>query len=306
MKHPVVELTHLDNLWFQVTGTLCNLACTHCFNNSGPNVRTFGFLTLDCVRQELAAAVGQGVKEVFFTGGEPFLHPEIMEMLELSLQDAPTTVLTNGTLINERAADRLAEIERRARYSLELRVSLDHFDEQANDAIRGRGVFRQVMEALARLNRRGLLPLVTVVRTWSDAEEPYIFPGFVQILREAGYERPRIKILPALPLGRELERAGSTHNEPYVTEEMMRGFDRELLMCSNSRMVTDRGVWVCPLLVEMPDARLGARLEDSCHGYALRHRTCFTCYQYGTICGNVNVQIEGAAKRGVPDSRGAL
>jgi AdoMet-dependent heme synthase len=112
-------------------------------------------------------------------------------------------------------------------------------------------------------------------------------------LQEAGYSRPRIKILPALPLGRELVRAPNAHGEPNVTQEMLNGFDRELLMCSNSRIVTDRGVWVCPLLVEKVDARLGDNLAGSASTYELRHRACYTCYQFGTICGNVNAQIEG-------------
>ena len=303
MKHPRIELTHLDNLWFQVTGTLCNLACTHCFNNSGPDVKTFGFLPLDDVRRELEVGARRGVREVFFTGGEPFLHTAIAEMLETSLEYAATTVLTNGTLINDRMADRLAEIERRSRYSLEIRVSLDSFDERTNDAIRGPGVFQRVMATVARLSRRGLLPLVTVVRTWSDADEHEVLPGFVRILHAAGYQRPRIKILPALPLGRELVRLPGAHDEPWITEEMMRGFDPELLMCSNSRIVTDRGVWVCPLLVDKPDARLGDHLEDAATGYELAHRACYTCYQYGTFCSNVNAGIEVATTLASPSER---
>lgn len=303
MKYARIELTHLDNLWFQVTGTLCNLACTHCFNSSGPGVKTFGFLSLEDVRRELEEGARRGVREVFFTGGEPFLHTAIAEMLEASLEFAATTVLTNGTLINDRMAERMAEIERRSRYSLEIRVSLDSFDEQTNDAIRGPGVFKRVMETVARLSRRGLLPLVTVVRTWSDAEERDILPGFTSILSEAGYHRPRIKILPALPLGRELVRLPGAHDQPWVTEEMMRGFDPELLMCSNSRIVTDRGVWVCPLLVEKPDARLGDRLVDAASGYELAHRACYSCYQYGTFCSNVSAGIEGAGTLTAPSER---
>jgi len=303
MKYPRIELAHLDNLWFQVTGTLCNLACTHCFNSSGPDVKTFGFLSPDAVRRELEEGARRGVRDVFFTGGEPFLHTQIAEMLEASLEFAATTVLTNGTLINDRMADRLAAIERHARYSLEVRVSLDSFDEGTNDAIRGAGVFQRVMATVARLSRRGLLPLVTVVHTWSDAEEQEILPGFVRILRQAGYDRPRIKILPALPLGRELVRLAGAHDEPWVTEEMMQGVDPDLLMCSNSRIVTDRGVWVCPLLVEKPDARLGDHLADAASGYELAHRACFTCYQYGTFCSNVNAGIEGAGALAAPGER---
>lgn len=293
MNFPEITLNHLDNLWFQVSGTQCNIACTHCFNNSGPNMKTFGFLTLETVREEVECAVRVGVREIFFTGGEPFLHPALPEMLSLSLKHAPTTVLTNGMLINDRIADRLAEIEGASRYSLEIRLSLDGYTEQMNDALRGDGVFRSALGAVARLSQRGLLPLVTIVRTWSEEDELRTLAGFSNTLKQAGYNRPRIKVLPALPLGRELERNATTGTNDLLTEEMLEGFDRELLMCSNSRIITDRGVWACPLLVEKPDARLGGTLEDSRTAYALGHNACVTCYHYGTICGNVSALIEG-------------
>ncbi len=293
MSFPEVTLTHLDNLWFQVSGTLCNIACTHCFNNSGPNVRTFGYLSFETVREEIKCAARVGVKEIFFTGGEPFLHPDLPKMLAFSLKHAPTTVLTNGMLINDRIAERLAAIEHSARYSLEIRVSLDGYTEEMNDAIRGQGVFRSALEAVRRISRRGLLPLVTIVRTWSDNDELQTLAAFSATLREAGYARPRVKVLPALPLGRELERRAGIDTNPLLSEEMLAGFDRELLMCSNSRVVTDRGVWVCPLLVEMPDARLGATLADARPSFTLGHNACVTCYHYGTICGNVSSLIEG-------------
>lgn len=298
MSFPEVTLTHLDNLWFQVSGTLCNIACSHCFNNSGPNVRTFGFLSVEKVREEIEGAVRVGVKEIFFTGGEPFLHPELPEMLAFSLKHAPTTVLTNGMLINDRIADRLADIERSARYSLEIRLSLDGYTEEMNDAIRGEGVFHTALEVVRRLGRRGLLPLVTIVRTWSDDDELQTLAAFSATLREAGYARPRIKVLPALPLGRELERRAGIDTAPLLSKEMLEGFDRELLMCSNSRVVTDRGVWVCPLLVEKPDARLGATLADARPSFTLGHNACVTCYHYGTICGNISSLIEGPSGTG--------
>jgi AdoMet-dependent heme synthase len=295
MSFPEVTLNHLDNLWFQVSGTLCNIACTHCFNNSGPNVKTFDFLNPETVREEIERAAAAGVKEIFFTGGEPFLHPRLPEMLSFALMHAPATVLTNGMLINDRIADRLAEIERSAKYSLEVRVSLDGYTEEMNDAIRGPGVFRSALAAVARISRHGLLPLVTIVRTWADDEELATLAGFSSTLRAAGYDRPRIKVLPTLPLGRELDRSSGTATDALLSEELLDGFDRELLMCSNSRIVTDRGVWVCPLLVQMPDARLGATLADARPDYALSHNACVTCYHYGTICGNVSSLIEGPA-----------
>lgn len=293
LHHPRVKLKHLNHLWFQVTGTLCNLACTHCFNSSGPGVRTFDFLSREIVAAELHYAVDLGLREVFFTGGEPFLHKQIIELLALSLQHAPTTVLTNGTLITGAVVAQLSEIEKASRYSLEIRMSLDGYTEEMNDHLRGPGVFRKVLDATARLAGCGLLPLITIVRTWPESEEEAVITGFLGALKQAGYSRPRIKILPSLPLGRKLTQVENGHSESLLTEEMLRGFDYDLLMCSNSRIVTNRGVWVCPLLVEEPDARVGKLIQDSAPEYELRHRACHTCYQYGTFCQNISPAVEG-------------
>jgi pyruvate-formate lyase-activating enzyme len=288
-----VELRHLDNLWIQVSGTRCNIECRHCFNSSGPRQTSFGLVTLDAVRREIAAAAARGVREIYFTGGEPFLHAQLLEMIACALTVAPTTVLTNGMLISDRIADALAALAIEARYSLEVRVSLDGYTEEMNDAIRGRGVFRLALAGAVRLARRNLLPLITIVRTWDDDDELAMVAAFASVLSDAGCDRPRLKVLPALPLGRELTRVAGLPRDEWVTTAMLDGFDRDLLMCSNSRLVTDRGVWVCPLLVDQPDARLGTTLDDAAHSYELRHQTCVTCWRYGSFCGNVSAHIEG-------------
>ena len=69
---------HLDDLWFQVAGTLCNLDCTHCFISCSPHNHTFGFLDLATVRRVLDESVALGVKEYYFTGGEPFLNRDMV------------------------------------------------------------------------------------------------------------------------------------------------------------------------------------------------------------------------------------
>jgi pyruvate-formate lyase-activating enzyme len=298
-----VELRHLDNVWLQVTGTRCNIECRHCFNNSGPRETAFGLMTLDAVRQTIAAAAARGVREIYFTGGEPFLHPQLLDMVACALPVAPTTVLTNGMLISDRIADTLAALATQARYSLELRVSLDGYTEEMNDAIRGRGVFRLALAGAVRLARRNLLPLITIVRTWNDEDELAMLTAFTRLLREAGLDRPRLKVLPALPLGRELTRITGLQREGCVTTAMLDGFDRDLLMCSNSRLVTDRGVWVCPLLVENGDARLGTTLDDAVSTYELQHQACVTCWRYGSICGNVSTLIEGPDPGAAPEAR---
>src|ERR1700755_2276452 len=95
---PVVPLAHLDELWFQVSGTLCNLTCSHCFISCSPHNHSFGFLDLATVAQHLEESVALGVKEYYFTGGEPSLNPDMVAILELTLRYGPATVLTNATV----------------------------------------------------------------------------------------------------------------------------------------------------------------------------------------------------------------
>ena len=109
---PLVGLSHLDHLWFQVAGTLCNLTCHHCFISCSPKNKTFGFLSLDEVRRRLEESVELGVKEYYFTGGEPFLNPEMVPILVEALGYGPATVLTNGTVFKEAWLQTLAAAER--------------------------------------------------------------------------------------------------------------------------------------------------------------------------------------------------
>src|SRR5947209_3765538 len=134
---PAVALASLDDLWFQVGGTLCNLTCSHCFISCGPHNHAFGFLDLETVRRVLDESVTLGVKEYYFTGGEPFLNRDMPAILELTLGYGPATVLTNGTVLKDEWLERLRRAEEGSLYSLEFRVSLDGFTAADNDPVRG-------------------------------------------------------------------------------------------------------------------------------------------------------------------------
>ena len=283
---PVVALSHLDQLWFQLTGTHCNLRCHHCFISCSPHNREFGYLEREAVERALEQSRILGVKEYYFTGGEPFLHRDIVPILESTLRFGPATVLTNGTVLRDEWLERLSRAESASPYSLEIRVSIDGFDATTNDPIRGEGTFDRAMEGVERLLRHGFLPLITVARTDDDQDDGTLFARFVAMLKRRGYDRPRIKILPTLRLGAETSRQRGYSEGEFVTPEMMQGFDTGLLLCSHARVVSDRGVHVCPILLEAPDSVLGADLGSAKMPFALRHRACWTCYQYGAICAN--------------------
>lgn len=285
---PAVPLRALDQLWFQVAGTVCNLRCRHCFISCSPENDSFWFMSREEVRHALEESVELGVKEYYFTGGEPFMNRDILGILQDTLAIGPATVLTNATLLPQRTVDGLAELAAGSRYSLELRVSIDGVDADMNDAIRGEGAFDRAMAAVGRLAAAGFLPIITTMQTWEEDETDVVLQRFREALREVGYDRPRLKILPPLLMGEEAERTRGYDDAERVTPEMMAGFPTELLLCSGARLVTTEGVWVCPILLDDPTAKVGEDLREAVDRPArLDAQACYTCWVNGAICSNL-------------------
>jgi len=284
-RAPEQPLHHLDALWIQVAGTLCNLRCTHCFVSCGPGDDRHALMARQEVRERVAEALPLGVKEFYFTGGEPFLHPQMLEILADTLAHGPCSVLTNGTLLPERAVRTLRDLSDASPYSLEIRVSLDGHRAHEHDAFRGAGSFARAMAGVLALSAQGLLPIVTV--TQSAHEEPRDFhERHLEMLRAAGVSRPRLKVLPMFHLGRETERTRGYQAAETLADLTAEAFDPHRLQCGSCRAVTSRGVFVCPLLVDEPGGRLGTRLAQALGPFALTHGACYTCYVTGMACAN--------------------
>ena len=285
-RAPRVPALSLDTVWFQVAGTLCNLRCHHCFISCGPTNHNHELMSREEVRRYLDESVALGVNDYYFTGGEPFLNRELTGILEDSLRAGPSTVLTNATLITPERAAELAALAEASRYSLEMRVSLDGLTPETNDPIRGEGCFEATVTGMETLARAGFDPIVTVAQTWGDAEDRRLREGFHDLLRARGIGRPRVKVLPLFRIGREPLRTHGYAPEDLLTEEHMRGYDPWNLQCSTSRMVTSRGVMVCPILIDAPDALMGPTLRDTLRPFPLAHGACYTCWSTGASCRN--------------------
>jgi AdoMet-dependent heme synthase len=281
---PQVALRSLDTLWFQVGGTVCNLACTHCFISCSPTNHTHELLSLAEVERYLAEGVALGVKEYYFTGGEPFLNPDMERILEATLAVGPANVLTNGLLLDGSRCARLAAMAEAADYSLDLRVSLDGLTPEANDPIRGAGTFARALQGVANLAAAGLNPVLTVTEVHAENASPAGREQFFALLRSLGLAKPRLKLLPVFHLGAEAERAGAYESWQRLREQDAPEGGWDHLQCSACRMVTDQGVWVCPILVNEPSARMGEALADSLGSFPLEHAACWTCHAYGVSC----------------------
>jgi len=276
---PRAPFVTLSALWLVLTGTLCNLRCTHCLNASGPDEPWLAPLDGAVARRALTEAEALGVREVYFTGGEPFLHREILPLLETSLAMAATTVLTNGTVMTDALAGALAALAGASRYSLEIRVSLDAAEAEANDRVRGRGTWERALRTLRTLDARGLLPIVTATEI---ADGAGAYDRFRALLRGLGIAKPRVKILPVFPVGRAAGAPGAR-----LTDADLEGFDRTTLQCAETRVVAADGVYACPILAGLPGARLSeGALAAALGPAALYHEACATCHRTEATCRN--------------------
>lgn len=293
---PFIPLQSLDTVWFQVAGTLCNLRCHHCFISCAPDNDTLGMMSLAQFLPYLEESVRLGVKEFYFTGGEPFINPDIFDILEATLAAGPATVLTNATRFTDGNVSRLKDLSDRSIYSLEVRVSLDGFSAEMNDPIRGAGTFERILRGIGLLVEAGFLPIVTAMRSWPVQDDELHLAGFRERLKTLGYANPRLKLLPSLKLGQEVLRDRGYSADEYLSEAMMQGYDASQLLCHNSRIVSDRGVHVCPILIDKPDSLLASTLADSFTGYTLKHQACTSCYLFGALCSNASGNAAERAK----------
>ena len=298
----MVHLKQLETLWFQVTGTHCNLECTHCFISCGPKNNAHDFLKMDVIQHYLKGALTLGVKEFYFTGGEPFLHPEIAVILKEALKYGPTTVLSNGTLITQDVAQEFAQISKISKHRLEFRISLESYVEEENDQIRGKGSFRRAIRGIQSLVNAGFNPIITIA-DWpkygmfkNDTEN-----GFKSLVRSLNAPQVRLKKLPLVLLGRCAELIIPYYENERVTEKCFDNYSMDNLQCTTSRIVTSKGVFVCPILINDPQAWMGWTLKDSLGSYTMESPACYTCRTSGLTCKNeeLKVIIENTARKSV-------
>lgn len=281
---PELALEALDTLWLQVTGTLCNIACRHCFISCGPKNHQHEMMTVGQVCTALDDAYKRGVREYYFTGGEPFLHPHIHELITLTLAQGPLTILTNGMLINDDLAAWLGETFRTAPYSLDLRVSLDAYRMEDNDKVRGKGTFERIIAGIKCLATHGVNPVITVTEVRPAMRLPSEHIAFMEFVRSLGLDKPRLKFLVPFLIGREEQRTRGYTEEELLHEGDLIPGEEQKLQCNSCRMVTDDGVYPCPLLINIPGARMGDALVDGLRPITLAWQPCYTCHIYGVTC----------------------
>lgn len=156
-----------SRLWLY-TNFHCNLRCDYCCVRSSPAAarRELG---LERVRRIASEAAELRVKEIFVTGGEPFLLEDISEILLSCAAAAPTTVLTNGMLLTGRRAQTLRSLPRER---VVLQISLDSPTPHRHDLHRGPGTWARTREGIHCARAQGFrVRLAATVSSDAEAEE---------------------------------------------------------------------------------------------------------------------------------------
>ncbi|HQU04046.1 MAG TPA: radical SAM protein [Acidocella sp.] len=277
---PSLRLQELRTLWVN-TGTLCNLACTKCFMDSSPlNDALAYFQYNDFI--EILDHAPSSVVEIGFTGGEPFMNPEIIPMITAALQAGKhALVLTNGMRPMRRHEETLTQLGKFYPEQLNIRVSLDHYDREQHEALRGPASFLASLEGLKFLQRAGLNISVAARTPWGETEA-MMRAGFADLFAEHNIEIDA-QNQAGLILFPEMDSA-SPVSLP-VTQAALGAVPADKpLMCLNSRMVVRRkGVdyvsfTPCTLL---PNEDLGATLPAAGDLFSLNHPHCGQFCVYG-------------------------
>ena len=287
-----VALEGLQTLWFN-TGTLCNIECVDCYIESSPTNDRLVYLTLG----EMTAYLDEiresdlPTREIAFTGGEPFMNPDMCAMAGEALSRGyDVLILTNAMrpMMRPRIQTALAGLIAAHGDRLTLRISLDHHSAEAHDRLRGEGAFDKTIDGMRWLKAQGAR-LAVAGRTIFGEDDATSRAGYAALFAREGFDidaaNPGMCVL--FP---EMDEKVAT---PEITTACWGILDKSpsAVMCASSRMVVKRkgakapSVVACTLLPYAEEFDLGPTLADAARPVSLNHPHCSKfCVLGGANC----------------------
>jgi hypothetical protein len=281
-----VTLGALRTLWLN-TGTLCNLACKSCYIESSPRNDALLYLTYQ-ESERFLDELSQPI-EIGFTGGEPFMNPDIIAMIEGALgRGHRVLVLTNAMRPMRRHEDNLLRIAAIFPRKLTLRVSLDHHTQVMHEAERGSGSWAKAISGLAWVANNAI-EYAVAGRLLPGEKEEEARTGYARLFASIGL--PLKAFDPnALVLFPEMDASADV---PEISEACwdILSISPAVTMCQSSRMIVHRKgqaaaeVAACTLLPYDEQFLLGPTLLQARRSVALNHPHCARfCVLGGASC----------------------
>ena len=274
-----VHLKELKTLWFN-TGTLCNLTCSNCYIESSPTNDRLVYLTVSEVTAFLDELdyVGSSLKEVAFTGGEPFMNPDLVAMVAVSLERGYSVlILTNAMRPMLKCADDLLKLQAQHGDKLTVRVSLDHYSEPLHDLYRGERAYKRALDGIRWLSAHGFRINLAGRTLWNESEK-MIRDGFARVctceeIAVDSYDPSQLILFPEMD---------ETLDVVEISDACwsLLNVDPDDMMCATSRMIVKRKgenrpvVLPCTLLPYDPEFELGDTLTKAESDVKLNHPHC--------------------------------
>jgi len=285
-----VELKNLDTLWFN-TGTRCNLQCKNCYIESSPTNDELIYITTDEVKTYLDEIhdLKLNTKQISFTGGEPFLNPDMVPILALCLERGfHVLVLSNAYRAIDKHFNELDDLNKKYPNKLTLRISLDHHTAEVHERERGPKTFDRTLTTMNTLAKMGFT-LAVAGRSLSNESRTEALQGYQSILDayEVGItvsNGENIVIFPEMSTDQDV---------PEITTDCwdilnVKANDQ---MCATERMVVKRKgtdtpvVLPCTLIAYDEQFELGNTLKESFQKVYLNHPYCAQfCVLGGASC----------------------
>lgn len=285
-----VPMTGLDTLWFN-TGTLCNLACKSCYIESSPRNDALVYIRHDEVLAYLdeIAALGLPTREIGLTGGEPFMNPEIVAILESALERGfRVLVLSNAMRPMRRHEAALLDLKARFGDRLTIRVSLDHYTQAVHEAERGADTWDKGLSGLKWLADNGF-SIAVAGRHLAEENDATARQGFAELFAREGLsidlaDPQQFVLFPEMDADADIA-------EITVDCWGILDIDPASIMCASSRMVVKHKgaerptVAACTLLPYDPQFDMGATLAEAQASVKLNHPHCARfCVLGGASC----------------------
>jgi uncharacterized Fe-S cluster-containing radical SAM superfamily protein len=285
-----VALRALETLWFN-TGTLCNLTCRNCYIESSPRNDRLAYLTVADITAYLDEITRDRLptKLIGFTGGEPFMNPDIIPILHATLsRGLDALVLTNAMKPLRKLRAQMLVLREQYGDQLTIRVSVDHYDPAIHEQERGRRTWAPTIDGLVWLARNGF-KLDVAGRRFTGESEQSMRDGFSRLFAEHGIpvdacDPVRLMLFPEMEPQRDVPEIttacwGILHKSP------------DDVMCAAARMVVKRrdaphpAVLPCTLLAYDPRFEMGTTLAEASGPVSLNHPFCASfCVLGGASC----------------------
>ena len=195
----------LGTIYFYLTEG-CNLCCRHCWiePKSQGKKKQYPGLDVELFRSILSQGKPLGLFSVKLTGGEPLLHPQIGEIIEIVREEKLTlNIETNGVLCTPDLARRIAACGNRF-----VAVSLDGADAQTHEWVRGvEGSFDGALRGIGNLVEAGIRPqvIMSIMRRNVDQME-----ALVRLAERLGAGSVKFNLVQPTARGEKMHEAGET------------------------------------------------------------------------------------------------